>query len=99
MGTAAELGYLGLEVSDLGAWRRFARDVLGLALESLEERTLGQVLRERVLNPLGMVDTGFFIPADKAERYARALPNDPVTKRKLPRVAWMATSLVDLFGS
>jgi 2,3-dihydroxybiphenyl 1,2-dioxygenase len=32
MGTAAELGYLGFEVSDLGAWRRFARDVLGLAL-------------------------------------------------------------------
>ena len=57
----------------------FGLDVLGLALESLEERTLGQVLRERVLNPLGMVDTGFFIPADKAERYARALPNDPVT--------------------
>jgi 2,3-dihydroxybiphenyl 1,2-dioxygenase len=32
MGTAAELGYLGFEVSDLGAWRRFARDVLGLAI-------------------------------------------------------------------
>jgi extradiol dioxygenase len=30
MGTAAKLGYLGLEVSDLGAWRRFAREVLGL---------------------------------------------------------------------
>lgn len=30
MGTAAKLGYLGLEVSDLGAWQRFARDVLGL---------------------------------------------------------------------
>ena len=34
MGTAAKLGYLGLEVSDLGAWRRFARDVLGLAVET-----------------------------------------------------------------
>jgi biphenyl-2,3-diol 1,2-dioxygenase/3,4-dihydroxy-9,10-secoandrosta-1,3,5(10)-triene-9,17-dione 4,5-dioxygenase len=32
MGTAAQLGYLGLEVSDLGAWRRFARDVLGVAV-------------------------------------------------------------------
>ncbi len=35
MGTAAQLGYLGLEVSDLGAWRRFARDLLGLAVGSL----------------------------------------------------------------
>jgi CubicO group peptidase (beta-lactamase class C family) len=26
-----------------------------------------------------MMDTGFFLPAEKAGRYARALPNDPVT--------------------
>jgi len=32
MATAAKLGYLGLEVSDLEAWRRFARDPLGLAI-------------------------------------------------------------------
>jgi 2,3-dihydroxybiphenyl 1,2-dioxygenase len=32
MGTAAKLGYLGFEVSDLGAWRRFARELLGLAM-------------------------------------------------------------------
>jgi catechol 2,3-dioxygenase-like lactoylglutathione lyase family enzyme len=32
MGTVAQLGHLVLEVSDLGAWRRFARDVLGLAI-------------------------------------------------------------------
>ncbi|MGH7125476.1 MAG: hypothetical protein ACREFI_13960, partial [Stellaceae bacterium] len=32
MGTAAKLGYLGVEVTDLGAWRRFARDLLGLAI-------------------------------------------------------------------
>jgi 2,3-dihydroxybiphenyl 1,2-dioxygenase len=29
---AAQLGYLGLEVSDLGAWSRFATDVLGLGI-------------------------------------------------------------------
>jgi CubicO group peptidase (beta-lactamase class C family) len=28
-----------------------------------------------------MVDTTFLIPADKAGRYARALPTDPVTGR------------------
>ena len=32
MGTVAQLGYLGLEVSDLGAWRRFATELLGLAI-------------------------------------------------------------------
>ncbi len=35
MATAATLGYLGLEVSDLGAWRRFARDLLGLEIGAL----------------------------------------------------------------
>jgi 2,3-dihydroxybiphenyl 1,2-dioxygenase len=34
MGTAAQLGYLGIEVGDLGAWRRFAREILGLAIGS-----------------------------------------------------------------
>jgi 2,3-dihydroxybiphenyl 1,2-dioxygenase len=32
VGTTAELGYLGLEVSDLGAWRRFATEALGLGV-------------------------------------------------------------------
>jgi len=32
MGTAAQLGYLGIEVSDLDVWRRFASEVLGLAV-------------------------------------------------------------------
>lgn len=32
MSTTAQLGYLGLEVSDLGAWRGFATDLLGLAV-------------------------------------------------------------------
>jgi len=32
MSTAAQLGYLGLEVSDLGAWRGFATELLGLAV-------------------------------------------------------------------
>ena len=32
MSIAAQLGYLGLEVSDLGAWSRFATDVFGLGI-------------------------------------------------------------------
>jgi len=32
MSTAAQLGYVGLEVSDLGAWRGFATELLGLAV-------------------------------------------------------------------
>jgi len=54
-------------------------DVLGLVIETITEQSLGQYLQANIWNPLGMTDTGFVVPADKAERYARALPNDPVT--------------------
>lgn len=59
----------------------FGLDVLGQIVESLAEQSLGQYLQEHVQRPLGMVDTGFLIPADKAVRYAKALPNDPDSGR------------------
>jgi CubicO group peptidase (beta-lactamase class C family) len=57
----------------------FGLDVLGLIVESLSEQALDRYLQEQVWKPLGMVDTHFVIPADKAGRYAKALPVDPET--------------------
>jgi CubicO group peptidase (beta-lactamase class C family) len=57
----------------------FGLDVLGLIVELLSEQALDRYLQEQVWKPLGMVDTHFMIPADKAERYAKALPVDPET--------------------
>jgi CubicO group peptidase (beta-lactamase class C family) len=57
----------------------FGLDVLGLLIERVSEQSLGAYLQERVWQPLGMVDTGFVIPREKAARYAKALPNDPDT--------------------
>jgi CubicO group peptidase (beta-lactamase class C family) len=57
----------------------FGLDVLGLVVEQLSEQTLGRHLADNLFTPLGMVDTYFQIPADKAARYAKALPNDPDT--------------------
>ena len=54
-------------------------DVLGLIVEAETGQTLGAYLQERIWKPLGMVDTGFVIPAANVKRYARALPNDPDT--------------------
>ncbi len=54
-------------------------DVLGLIIESETGQTLNAFLQERLWNPLGMVDTGFVVPPEKAKRYAKALPNDPDT--------------------
>jgi CubicO group peptidase (beta-lactamase class C family) len=57
----------------------FGLDVLGLLIERVSEQSLGAYLKERLWQPLGMADTGFVIPPEKAARYAKALPNDPDT--------------------
>lgn len=54
-------------------------DVLGLVVEAISEQTIGGYLQERLWKPLGMIDTGFLVPPEKAARYARALPNNPDT--------------------
>lgn len=59
----------------------FGLDVLGIVVEQMTEQTLGAYLEDNLFKPLGMVDTSFLIPADKAGRYAKPLPLDPVTGR------------------
>ena len=54
-------------------------DVLGLAMEAITKQSLGEFLDARLFKPLGMKDSGFIVPPDKAARYAKALPNDPDT--------------------
>jgi CubicO group peptidase (beta-lactamase class C family) len=59
----------------------FGLDVLGQVVEQLSEQRLGGYLHDNLFTPLGMVDTSFLIPADKAGRYAKPLPADPMTGR------------------
>ena len=54
-------------------------DVLGLAIEAVTKQPLSRFLNERLFAPLGMVDTGFVLTAEKARRLARDLPVDPKT--------------------
>lgn len=46
-------------------------DVLGRVIEVVSGKTLGEVLNERILTPLGMTDTGFFVASDKLNRAAQ----------------------------
>lgn len=47
-----------------------ATEVLGIILSRIEGKSLQTVLDERILGPLGMSDTGFFISPDKRNRAA-----------------------------
>ena len=48
----------------------FSIDVLGMVVEALTGKTLGEYLKENIFDPLGMKDTGFFVPRDKWDRLA-----------------------------
>src|SRR3546814_3066759 len=45
-----------------------ATDVLGRVVEVVAGKPLDRVFEERILGPLGMVDTAFGVPQDKAAR-------------------------------
>jgi CubicO group peptidase (beta-lactamase class C family) len=47
-----------------------AVDVQGYLVEQLSGQPLGDFLEERIFAPLGMVDTAFYVPADKLHRLA-----------------------------
>ena len=57
----------------------FGLDVLGQVIEQVSSQKLGEYIEQNITKPLGMTDTQFFIPPEKAARYAKALPNDPDT--------------------
>jgi CubicO group peptidase (beta-lactamase class C family) len=47
-------------------------DLLGLLIARMEDAPLGDVLKRRIFDPLGMSDTGFTVPFEKQERRAGA---------------------------
>jgi len=61
-------------VSEPGARWEYSRstDVLGRVIEVISGKPLDEFLAERVFGPLGMKDTGFWVPADSQGRIAQA---------------------------
>lgn len=56
-----------------------ASDVLGRVVEKASGMRLGDFLEQRLFEPLGMVDTGFWVPEADLERLAEPLAIDPAT--------------------
>ena len=52
------------------AWRySISIDVLGAIIEAASGKPFDTFLKERIFDPLGMVDTGFHVPETKADRF------------------------------
>jgi CubicO group peptidase (beta-lactamase class C family) len=52
-------------------------DVLGCIVEKASGMTLDEYIRSRITGPLGMTDTAFYLPADKAKRLAVVYGSGP----------------------
>ncbi len=61
-----------------------ATDVLGRLVEVISGQNLGEFVTERILKPLKMRDTGFYVPADKLARLAQ--PGKDPASGQVPRV-------------
>ena len=49
----------------------FSADILGALVEVVSNMSFGDFLKERIFNPLGMLDTDFYVPEDKQNRLAK----------------------------
>lgn len=58
-------------------------DVLGILIERISGQTLPDYFRKHIFAPLGMADTFFTVPADKAARIPQCFAYDPQTNLKL----------------
>jgi CubicO group peptidase (beta-lactamase class C family) len=73
-----DLATIPLEFSPGEAWNySVSTDVIGYLIGKIADQPFEQYLQERIFDPLGMTDTGFHVPADKAHRLAACYSADP----------------------
>ncbi|MFI6390590.1 serine hydrolase domain-containing protein [Nonomuraea sp. NPDC050540] len=74
------LGELPLSYQPGERWQYdLSNEVAGVLVARVTGKPLETFLRERVLDPLGMKDTGFHVPADKIDRLPPLYGPDPMT--------------------
>jgi CubicO group peptidase (beta-lactamase class C family) len=89
---AQAIAKLPLAVQPGSSWNySHSTDVLGRVIEVASGKSLYQFEKENILDPLGMSDTGFSVPASRQDLIAEPLPTDnkvvgtsPVSNPRLP---------------
>lgn len=49
----------------------FSADILGALIEKISGKKFGDFLKDEIFEPLGMTDTGFYVPENKLDRFAQ----------------------------
>lgn len=79
--TIQQLAKVPLEFSPGERWNySVATDILGYLIQVIEGKPFETVMKERLLDPLHMHDTDFFVPESKAERFAACYQYTPGQK-------------------
>ena len=68
-------------------------DIQGLIIEKLSGMSLGDFMQKRIFAPLKMVDTAFWLPADKADRLASLYVWGPRVKKLVPAEGFMVLDI------
>ncbi len=59
-------------------------DIQGHIIEKLSGQSFGDFLQTRLFGPLGMVDTGFYVPEEDYDRFSEVYGFDPETGAMVP---------------
>lgn len=79
------IGQQPLEFQPGEGWRySFCADVLGAVIEVATGMTYGEYLKKTIFDPLGMVDTGFYVPEEKQNRFMQNYQYMPETETLEP---------------
>jgi CubicO group peptidase (beta-lactamase class C family) len=79
-----QLAAMPLEFSPGTMWNySLSIDVMGYLVQKLAGQTFGEFLRTRLFEPLGMVDTAFFCPPEKIERFTTCYAPDEQGRLKV----------------
>lgn len=80
----SELAKLPLNHQPGTAWHYGVNtDVIGLLVEKLSGKKLGEYMQEVIFDPLQMVDTGFYVSAGKESRLGQVYTVDPKTGKTI----------------
>jgi len=82
------MGQIPLEFQPGTQWRYgVSADILGAVIEVVSGRKFSTFLQEEIFNPLYMVDTGFYVPEGKLDRFAEVYDYVPDQKTLVPFTA------------
>lgn len=65
-----------------------AMDIQGYIIEKLTGQSLPDYMQQHIFGPLGMKDTGFFVPPEKRDRFATLYSPDEKGQLKVDPTAW-----------